>query len=253
MRRPSKAAWWAVAGLTTSALVGAKWLGFDQTTLNSLLVDGVPALAKYCHPAWQEMPRLLRLLGETVGMGVVGTSIAMALAIPSPYFAAASIAPNRGVFAVSRQVLNFFRSMPDALIALILVQGMGLGPVPGAIALGLHSFGYVGKNLSEKVERIERGVLDGLRSCGADGFQSFRFGVLPTVEREILSDALYILDRNIRTAATLGLVGAGGIGVELLSALRTFHEDQASTIIVLVVVLVIVIDMASTHARKRLA
>ncbi len=251
--RPSKNAWWIVGVLTAMAVLASAKLGFNLSVLKSLGTEMGPSLSKYSRPAWQDLPRLLKLLAETVAMGVVGSVIALVLGLPAVAFASRNISPNRFLNTATRQVLNFFRSMPDALIALLLVQGLGMGPMTGAIALGLHMSGFVGKTLSEKVERVNPGVIEGLHSCGAGWFQVFRFGALPSIEREIIADSLYIVDRNIRTAATLGLVGAGGIGVELLSDLRTFHEQEAATVIVMIIVLVVAVDTASTHLRKRLA
>ena len=228
-------------------------MGFDLATFRGLATEAGPTLSKYSHPNWDNLPRLLSLMLQTVAMGIVGSVITMMIAIPATSVAAKNLSPSRFVYTLTRQLLNFFRSMPDALIALILVQGLGLGPLPGAIALGLHSSGYVAKSLSEKVERVDPRVYEGLRSCGATWFQTLRFGAWPSIEREIVADALYILDRNIRVAATLGIVGAGGIGVELLSDLRTFHTNQAAAVILLIVVMVLIVDTSSSYARRRMA
>ena len=227
-------------------------MGFDLATFKGLASESEPTLVKYMHPNWDNLPRLLGLLVQTVAMGIVGSVITMALAIPATMVATKNLAPNRFVYGFTRQVLNFFRSMPDALIALILVQGLGLGPLPGAIALGLHSSGYIAKTLAEKIERVDPRVYEGLRSCGASWFQTIRFGGWPSIEREIVADGLFILDRNIRVAATLGIVGAGGIGVELLSDLRTFHTNEAATVILLIVILVLIVDTSSSYARRRM-
>jgi phosphonate transport system permease protein len=251
-RRPSKSAWWISGALCICAIVGAKKMGFDLTTIKGLASESGPTISKYTHPNWDNLPRLLGLLAQTVAMGIIGSIITMILAIPATTVAAKNLAPNRFIYAFTRQVLNFFRSMPDALIALVLVQGLGLGPLPGAIALGLHSSGYIAKSLSEKIERVDPKVYEGLKSCGASWFQTIRFGAWPSIEREIVADALFILDRNIRVAATLGIVGAGGIGVELLADLRTFHTNEAATVILLIVVMVVIVDTSSSYARRRM-
>jgi phosphonate transport system permease protein len=190
---------------------------------------------------------------ETLAMAAVGTLIAVSLAVPATLYAAKNLAPNRPSSIVVRQAMNFMRSMPDALIALLLVQCLGLGPLPGALALGLHSGGFVGKSLSERIERLDLRIGEGLVSCGASWFQTIRFGIWPSIDREIVSDTLYVFDRNLRVAATLGLVGAGGIGVDLVTALRTFHADEAATIIVVIVVLILLVDTVSSHLRRRMA
>jgi phosphonate transport system permease protein len=186
-------------------------------------------------------------------MGVFGTVLTMMLALPATALASRTVSPHPAVFHASRQVLNFLRAMPDALIAMVLVQGFGLGPLPGALALGLHSGGFIGKTLSERCERLDPKVLEGLRSCGASWVQVMRFGVWPSIEREIVGECLYILDRNVRVATTLGLVGAGGIGMKLMTDLRTFHAADAATVIVCVMGLILLVDVASTVIRRRLA
>ena len=252
-RHVSRLIWWVVLVLLIAATWGAHFLGFTPALCKSLFSTIWPELAKYSHPAWQTPGRLASLLLETVAMAAIGTMMAIALAVPATSFAAKNLAPNRLVYFVVRQMMNFMRSMPDALIALLLVQCLGLGPLPGALALGLHSGGFVGKSLSERIERLDPRIGEGLSSCGASWFQTIRFGIWPSIDREIVSDALYVFDRNLRVAATLGLVGAGGIGVELVSALRTFHADEAATIILLIVVLILVVDTVSSNLRRRMA
>jgi phosphonate transport system permease protein len=212
-----------------------------------------PEAAKYTHPVWVSPGRLANLAVETVAMGALGTLIAMVLAIPATTLAARNLSPNKALYFGVRQLMNFMRSMPDALIALLLVQCLGIGPLPGAIALGLHSGGFVGKSLAERIERLDREVFEGLSSCGASWFQTIRFGIWPSIDREIVSDTFYLFDRNLRVATTLGLVGAGGIGVDLVSALRTFHTDEAAAIILIIVVMILGVDIASSSFRRRMA
>lgn len=252
-RRIDRTGWWVWGLATLGAVFGAWRLGFDGATLRSLGETTGPHLAPYFQPSWNDLPRIGWLLGETVAMGLFGTLVTMALALPATLFAARTVSPHPVAFHVSRQILNFLRAMPDALIAMVLVQGFGLGPLPGALALGLHSGGFIGKTLSERCERLDPKILEGLRSCGANWIQVMRFGVWPSVEREIVGECLYILDRNIRVATTLGLVGAGGIGMKLMTDLRTFHAADAATVIVCVMALVLAVDTASTFIRRRLA
>ncbi len=252
-RRVSRLVWWMVLGLILVATWGAHFLGFTPAICKSLLATIWPEMVKYSRPAWQSPGRLAAMTLETLAMAAVGTLIAISLAVPATLFAAKNLAPNRLSYIVVRQAMNFMRSMPDALIALLLVQCLGLGPLPGALALGLHSGGFVGKSLSERIERLDARIGEGLVSCGASWFQTIRFGIWPSIDREIVSDALYVFDRNLRVAATLGLVGAGGIGVDLVTALRTFHADEAATIIVVIIVLILLVDTVSSHLRRRMA
>ena len=252
-RRVSHSFWWICLCLIGLALWGAKFLGFTPKVCREIATSVLPEAAKYTHPVWESPSRLLSLTLETVAMGAFGTLIAISVAVPATTFAARNLSPHRGLYFISRQLMNFMRSMPDALIALLLVQCLGIGPLPGAIALGLHSGGFAGKSLSERIERLDRGISEGLSSCGASWFQTIRFGVWPSIDREIVSDTLYLFDRNLRVATTLGLVGAGGIGVDLVSALRTFHTDEASANILIIVLMNLIVDIASSNFRRRMA
>lgn len=251
-RKPSKTGWWIALSLLVVAGLGATRLGLDGPAFRDLLAAGPTKLAEYLRPSGENLPRLWRSLGETLAMGVFGTILCLLLALPATAFGARNLAPNLVTHTGARQIMNFVRSMPDPLIALILVQGFGLGPLSGALALGIHSSGFVGKTLSERIERLDSRAVEGLRACGASWFQILRFGAWPMIDREIIADGLYILDRNIRTAATLGLVGAGGIGVELMTSLRTFHAADAATAIYMIAGLILIVDSTSSWARAKL-
>jgi phosphonate transport system permease protein len=252
-RRVSKLIWWILLGAFALATWGAKFLGFSPAVLKSAFGSLIPQIGKYAHPVWESPARLVSLVLETLAMGALGTLLAVLFAVPATSLAARTVSPNRATFFAARQAMNFVRSMPDPLIALLLVQCLGIGPLPGALALGLHSWGFVGKSLAEKVERLDPKIAEGLHACGASWMQTLRFGIWPSLDREILSDTLYVFDRNLRVAATLGLVGAGGIGVDLMTALRTFHADQASGIILVIMVLILIVDSVSSNLRRRMA
>lgn len=245
--------WWWLSGLLLLAGVFGAWeLGFRPETLRELMEDGGPALARYAQPDGRDLPALLRLLMETVAMGFWGTIVSIVLAIPLTTCAARGFAPAGPAFRLSREFLNFCRAMPDALLALVFIQALGLGPLAGALALGVHSAGFLGKAFAESMERVPKSGVEGLAACGASRFQTIRFCAWPSIERETLGYSLYILDRNVRVATTLGIVGAGGIGVELLTSLRTFDTARAATIIVLIITTVLVVDASSAWLRTKL-
>jgi phosphonate transport system permease protein len=228
-------------------------LGIRPETLRELVRDGGPALARYTRPDGEDLPHLLGLMGETVAMGLWGSAITLAFAIVLAPLAARSLSPNPIAYRVTRELLNFCRAMPDALLALVFIQGLGLGPLPGAIALGVHSTGFVGKALAEAMERLPNRAFEGLAACGASRRQSIRFCAWPSIDREVVGYALFIFDRNVRVATTLGIVGAGGIGVELLTSLRTFDVGRSATILAIVVATILLIDAVSGWLRRRLA
>lgn len=244
---------WAVSGCTLlAAVLAADKLGLGTSTFGKLL-DTREGIARYAHPTGQDLPRLLGLLGETLAMGVLGTILTLVLAIPLVPLAARCLTPHRAVYRLTREVLNFCRAMPDALLALMFIQALGLGPMAGVLALGVHSAGFMGKVLAESMERLPPSTWEGLQACGGSRLQLARFGGWPSIERELVGYALYMVDRNTRVATTLGIVGAGGIGIDLLSSIRTFNYGKASTVLLLIVGLVIAVDALSDQVRRRMA
>ncbi len=249
----SRTVFWVVGILLVSALMSAHYFGFTTAVFVEMARDGSTAIARYRHPDWSDRAELLSKLWETVCMGLWGTVITVLLSVPFSLWSTRQIAPNAVVYRMSREVLNFCRAIPDVLFALILAQLVGLGPFAGVLALGIHGFGFLGKVISDSMERLPDGIYTGLESCGSTKFQTARFGAWPSVNREISGYALYMVDRHIRVATTLGVVGAGGIGVDLLSTLRTFQFEKASAIIILIVGLIVAVDMAANGLRKLVA
>lgn len=250
--RPKSHVWWITGLIALAGVLGSAGLGLNLGTLNSIVNEGGPALSRYSQPDWQDLPRLFGRLGETLVVGIWGTVINLLLAVPLTIFAARNLAPNRFAFRGSRELLNVFRALPDALIALLFTQGIGLGPMAGALAIGIHSTGFVAKALADAMERVPEGTYEGVRACGATRFQVIRFAAWPSIGREFASTTLYIADRNIRVATTLGVVGAGGIGVDLLTSLRTFNTGRAATVMVLIVGLILIVDVISNQIQRRL-
>ncbi|MDO8777801.1 MAG: ABC transporter permease subunit [Burkholderiaceae bacterium] len=143
-------------------------------------------------------------------------------------------------------------AMPDLLLALIFVTALGLGPLPGALALGVHTAGFLGKFFAESLERVDKGVCEGVASTGANFAQMVMYAGWPSILREALGNVLYILDRNVRMASVLGLVGAGGIGLALHDTLRLFEYGQSAALILVILATILLIDYASAWLRKRL-
>lgn len=196
--------------------------------------------------------RILGLLAETVAMGFWGTLLAFVIAMALGQWATKDLTPHPAAYFVSREFLNFVRAMPDLLLAVVFVAGMGLGPLPGVLALGLHSSGFLGKVLAENMERLPKGTYEGVAACGANRLQLLVFAAWPSITREIVGYTLYTLDRNIRYAAVVGLVGAGGIGTALKTSIRTFDYPRAGLIILLTLATVVVVEQVSDQVRKRL-
>lgn len=187
---------------------------------------------------------------ETIQMALAGTFLALVVAFPLGFLAARNTAPHPAVYHAARIVLNFFRTIPDLALGLLFVAAVGLGAFAGTLALFIHTATVLGKLLSESVENIDEGVVEAIRATGASYPQVLAFAVLPQVLPDLISFTLYRLETNIRAASVLGLIGAGGIGYLMNTSFRTFQYQEASAIVLVLIVLVMVVDYASSRLRK---
>jgi phosphonate transport system permease protein len=152
----------------------------------------------------------------------------------------------------AKRVLEFCRTVPELVFALVFVQAFGLGPLPGILALAIHTVGALGKLFAEVVENIDMKPVDGAVSCGASWTQSIRYAVLPQVMSNFASYALLRFEINVRGAAVMGFVGAGGIGQDLIEAIRKFYYSDVSALLFLIIVTVMLIDLTTERIRHAL-
>jgi phosphonate transport system permease protein len=146
-------------------------------------------------------------------------------------------------------VLEIARTIPDLVYALIFVFAFGLGPLAGILAIAIHSMGASGKLFAEAAENIDMKPVDGLRGVGADWLQTMRYAVLPQVLPNFASYTLWRFELNVRTAAVMGFVGAGGIGQELITAIRMLYYEDVSALVLLIVATVTCIDLLCEKVR----
>lgn len=198
---------------------------------------------------WQKW---LKLLGETLLISYVGTLIGAVLAFVLNFLAAENTSPANWLRFVVRRLMEFARTVPGIVFALIFVIAFGLGPMAGVLAVAIHSTGALGKQFSEIVENVDMKPLEGVRSTGAGWISCMRFAVLPQVIAGYASYALLRFEINVRESSVMGFVGAGGIGQELVVAIRKFYYSDVSAILVMIVVTVFVIDISTGWLRARL-
>jgi phosphonate transport system permease protein len=194
----------------------------------------------------------LSMLGETILISYVGTLFAAVLAFALNFFAAENTSPAPWLRFLVRRVLEFARTVPGIVFALIFVIAFGLGPMAGVLAIAIHSTGALGKLFSEIVENADMKPVEGVRSTGASWVSCMRFAVLPQVAAGYASYALLRFEINVREASVMGFVGAGGIGQELVVAVRKFYYSDVSAILLLIVLTVFVIDIGTGWMRGRL-
>ena len=209
-------------------------------------------LSRMLPPDFSNLSELIYAMFETIEIAFLGTFIAIVLSIPLGLFSARNLAPNYFVYLICKTVVIFFRAIPEFIIAMILVIAIGFGAMPGVLALGLHTMGFLAKFYAEDIEHINKGPIDALKSSGATKSQIISFGVLPQILPSFVANNLYILDRNVRMATMLGIVGAGGIGYELQSSFRMFEYERVSAIIILIFVTIFLIDHFSAFIRSKI-
>jgi phosphonate transport system permease protein len=209
-------------------------------------------LSRMLPPDFSNLNQLIYAMFETIEIAFLGTFIAIVLSIPLGLFSARNLAPNYFVYLICKTIVIFFRAIPEFIIAMILVIAIGFGAMPGVLALGLHTMGFLAKFYAEDIEHINKGPIDALKSSGATKSQIISFGVIPQILPSFVANNLYILDRNVRMATMLGIVGAGGIGYELQSSFRMFEYERVSAIIILIFVTIFVIDHLSAFIRSKI-
>ncbi len=198
------------------------------------------------------LSRWLRLLSETLLMAYVATILGSAGAFFLCFLAAANVSPNRWLRIGVRRFCELCRTVPELVFALIFVIAFGLGPVGGVLALAIHCLGALGKLFAEVVENIDMKPVEGVHATGAPWHVAMRYGALPQVLPAFVSYALLRFEINVRGAAVIGFVGAGGIGVDLLEAIRKFYYSDVSAMLVLIVITVSIIDFLTGLLRHRL-
>ena len=209
-------------------------------------------LSRMVPPDFSNFDELIYAIFETIEIAFVGTFIAIVLSIPLGLFSARNIAPNYFVYIISKTIIIFFRAIPEFIMAMILVIAIGFGAMPGVLALGLHTMGFLAKFYAEDIEHINKGPVDALKSSGATKSQIISFGVIPQILPSFVANNLYILDRNVRMATMLGIVGAGGIGYELQYSFRMFEYERVSSIMILIFFTISIIDYLSSYIRSKI-
>lgn len=218
--------------------------------------EGVPALAQLgsemVPPDFARWQHWVRPLIDTLAMSVAGTALTVVLSLPLALLAAPNTAPHPAVYRVARTVLAALRSVPEIILGIIFVAAVGFGALPGVLALALHSTGMVGKFYAEAIEHVDPKPLEAAAAAGASRWQVIMHAVLPQVLPQLADITIYRWEYHFRASAVLGIVGAGGIGFELMAALRLINYDQVSAILLTILLCVVVVDSIGARLRQSL-
>jgi phosphonate transport system permease protein len=194
------------------------------------------------------LPLYLTALGETLSIALLGTTLAAVLALPVSLFAARNIVPEILRFPV-RRVLDTIRGVDTLIWALVWINVVGLGPFAGVLAIAVSDFGAFGKLFSEAIEAADKKQVEGIRASGGSALHEIRFGLMPQVLPVIAGQVLYFIESNTRSATIIGIVGAGGIGLQLAEQIRVLEWQKVSFLILMILIAVAVIDWISGKLR----
>ena len=207
-------------------------------------------------PVWTDVaewywgfPKWLAKIWETLVIAYLGTVLGGLGAFGLCFFSARNLVSSGPVLFLSRRLLEFCRTVPELVFALTFVVAFGLGPLAGVLALAIHTLGALGKQFAEVAENIDMKPFEGVRATGATWPESVRFAVVPQVAAAFASYTLMRFEINVRGAAIMGFVGAGGIGQDLLEAVRKFYYSDVSAMLLMIIATVTVIDVATGRIR----
>jgi phosphonate transport system permease protein len=195
------------------------------------------------------LPLYLSALGETLSIALLGTTIAAVLALPVSLLAARNIVPSNILRFPVRRFLDSIRGVDTLIWALVWINVVGLGPFAGVLAIAVSDFGAFGKLFSEAIESADRKQVEGIRASGGNALHEIRFGLMPQVLPVIAGQVLYFIESNTRSATIIGIVGAGGIGLQLAEQIRVLEWQKVSFLILMILVAVAAIDWISSRLR----
>lgn len=241
------------AGLVALVFGASVWLAEVDPVA---LIEGLPRLMAWGARAWPpflEDIDAFALRGlETVAIAVVGTGVATVLAFPLSVLIARNVTPFPALALPIRWVVNGFRGIDTVVFALLFVAAVGLGPFAGVLGMVVHSIGVIAKLNAEAIETLPAAPLDAASLSGANRTKVVTYAMLPAVMPNLASISLYVWEANVRTSTILGIVGAGGIGIEIKAAIDLLDFQKLLTLSVIVLIMVTIIDQFSAWLRRRL-
>lgn len=219
------------------------------------LVEGVPSLFNLLRemfpPDFRGAPKWLKPLVDTLAMSVAGTALAVGFSLPLAFLAARNTSPHPFVYQLARGMLNFYRAIPELIMGIIFVAAVGFGALPGVLALGLHSVGMMGKFFAEAIEHVNPAPVEAAWAAGATPIQVVVHAILPQVLPQLADVSVYRWEYNFRASTVMGMVGAGGIGFELIASLRLMQYQEVSAILIVILLMVTIVDAFSSFLRSR--
>jgi len=220
------------------------------------LMRSPPALADFMSRSWPPSTHNLDRLGlkmvETLQIALAGAVLGVILSVPIALLAARGVIAGRAVNTAIRVMLGFFRAVPDIAWALVFVVAVGLGPFAGMLAIVIDTVGFCGRFFADDMEGVDKGSAEALTATGARKLDIAACATIPAAMPAFISTSLYALEKAVRSSTILGLVGAGGIGIELKVAFDLFDYPTAMSVILMIAVVVIGVEQLGVLARKKI-
>jgi phosphonate transport system permease protein len=240
---------WTAAALAFTSF-SVWWLGIAFDQIGAGLVQLGKLVAQMFPPSTgSHLPLLLHAMGETLAIAFLGTLTAAMIAFPVSFLAARNTAPGTVIHFFARRCFDTIRGIDVLIWALVFVGVVGLGPFAGILAIAVSDAGTFGKLFSETIETADRKPIDGVLSTGGTNLHAIRFALVPQVLPVIISQVLYYFESNVRSATIIGIVGAGGIGLQLSEQIRTYDFDQVAFVIIMILITVAAIDWVCRKLR----
>jgi len=251
--RRARSATLAQAGIVLAVVLASAW--YVNLLDLATLANGVPAILTLAResfpPDFANAADWWKPLLDTLAMSVAGTAVSVALSLPLAFLAARNTSPHPVVFQLARILLNALRSVPELIMGIVFVAAVGFGALPGVLALGLHSVGMVGKFFAEAIEHVDEAPVEAARAAGATPLQVLYHAVFPQVLPQFADVSIYRWEYNFRASTVMGMVGAGGIGFELMGSLRIMQYREVCAIMLVILVMVTLVDAFSGRLRRK--
>ncbi|MDL0403735.1 phosphonate ABC transporter, permease protein PhnE [Corynebacterium lehmanniae] len=243
----------SITGLILVAVILSAWaVGLlDANRMVTGLADIADLLSEMWVPDFTHLNSWWGPLLDSMTMSIAATALAVLLSVPLALLGARNTSPHPAIYWVARLILNVLRSVPELIMAIVFVAAVGFGALPGVLALGIHSAGMVGKFFAEAIEHAAEAPVEAARATGAGPAQVILHGILPQVLPQMADVTVYRWEHNFRASVVVGVVGAGGIGFELIAALRTLQYDEVAAILLVILATVTVVDALGGALRKR--
>jgi phosphonate transport system permease protein len=241
-----------LAGLVFAVVLAWAWQGSEMRPLDLYTYSGnmTAYLSGFLSPNFNDWREYLHQTAVTIQIAIWGTLLAIVGAVPCGLLSSSNVAPI-WVYQPVRRVMDACRSINEMIFAMLFISAVGLGPFAGVLALFMHTLGTLAKLFSEAVEAIDPQPVEGIRATGANTLQEIAYGIIPQVVPLWISYSLYRFESNVRSASVVGMVGAGGIGMLLWDAIRSFNYGATAAMLIILVVVVSLLDLGSAHVRKR--